>query len=383
MSREIRVGALVIAAVVVLATGIFLVGERNNLLALKNRYFVRFATVAGLASGNPVQLNGVTVGKVDRVVLPERVDESLLTVWISIDRRFAARVRADSTARIKTLGLLGDKYIELTSGSAEAAVIAPAGEIQAAPATDIDQLIASGEDAAENIVAISVSLRNILGRMEAGEGILGELTVDTEAGRLSKEAIVGTLESGREIARKIETGPGTLATLLNENELLRRVEAAVGRVEGLVTDLEEGEGALPALIHDPKTRKDILLAIERFNSAAEDLAAVADRVNEGSGLLGKLLNDEAYGEEVGRDLKQLIENLNTLSGRLESGDGTLGQMINDPDVYEALSDVVIGINESRVLRWLIRNRQKAGFQKRYEEQGGPDAEASDTEAGSQ
>ena len=261
--------------------------------------------------------------------------------------------------------------------------IEPEGEIKAAPATDIDQLIASGEDAAENIVAISVSLRNILARMEAGEGILGELTVDTEAGRLSKEAIVGTLESVREIARKIETGPGTLATLLNDDELLHRVEAAVGRVEGLVADLEEGDGALPALIHDPKTRADIVQAIERFNSAAEDLAAVADRVNEGSGLLAKLLNDEAYGEEVGRDLKQLIENLNLLSSRLENGDGTLGQMINDPHVYEALTDVVVGINESRLLRWLIRNRQKAGIQRRYEEEGGPDGDTSGTETGSQ
>lgn len=374
MSREIRVGALVITAVAVLAAGIFLVGERNNLLALKNPYFIRFATVAGLASGNPVQLNGVTVGKVDRVVLPERVDETLLTVWISIDRRFAARVREDSVARIKTLGLLGDKFIEVTSGSATTPAIPPEGEIQAAPATDIDQLIASGEDAAENVVAISVSLRNILARMEAGQGILGELTVDTEAGRLSKEAIVGTLESVREIARKIETGPGTLATLLNENELLRRVEAAVGRIEALVADLEEGPGALPALIHDPETRTDIVEAIERFNAAAEDLAAVSERVNEGSGLLAKLLNDEAYGEEVGQDLRELIENLNTLSSRLESGDGTLGQMINDPQVYHALTDVVVGINESRVLRWLVRNRQKAGIRKRHEEE---------TEAGGQ
>ena len=368
MSREVRVGLLVIVALVVLVAGLFLVGERENLLTLKNDYFIHFSTVAGLASGNPVQLNGVTVGKVKSIVLPEAVDETLLTVWISIDRRFAARVRRDSAARIKTLGLLGDKYIELTSGSAGSPEIAPRGEIAAAPATDIDQLLASGEDVAENVVAISVSLRSILGRMEAGEGILGELTIDTEAGRLVKEAIVGTIESIEQISRKIESGPGTLAALLNDDGLLRRIEGTVDRAEELLGSLETGDGALPALIHDPETRSNIEQAISRFNDAAEDLASVAERVNEGQGLVAKLLNDRAYDDEVSEDLKQLIRNLNILSARLESGDGTLAQLINDPQVYDALTDVVVGINESKMLRWLIQNRQKAGLQERFKDE---------------
>jgi hypothetical protein len=49
------------------------------------------------------------------------------------------------------------------------------------------------------------------------------------------------------------------------------------------------------------------------------------------------------------------------------GDGTAAKLINDPQIYDAVNDVIIGINESRILRWLIRNRQKKGIEKRYED----------------
>jgi hypothetical protein len=41
-------------------------------------------------------------------------------------------------------------------------------------------------------------------------------------------------------------------------------------------------------------------------------------------------------------------------------------LINDPSVYESINDILIGINESKMLRWLIRNRQERGIQKRVD-----------------
>ncbi len=368
MSREIKVGLLVVVALAVLATGIFMVGERQNLLSLKNTYSVRMVTVSGLASGNPVQLNGVTVGKVEEIVLPEKVEDTLLTVRITVDRRFAARVRADSTARIKTLGLLGDKFVEITSGSASAAEIPDGGEIMAAAATDVDKLIASGEDVVENVMAISVSLKNILSRMEAGKGLLGELTTDQEAGLRAKEALVSTFESIRSITDKIEHGDGTLATLINDDSLLTKVDESIGRLEKVLAQVETGEGALPALLNDAATRQRMEQALENLSSASDSLASVAGELESGDGLLHKLISDEELGREVTEDLRKLIRSLSQIAEKLEQGEGTLGKMIEDPSVYQAIDDIVVGINESKLLRWFIRNRQKAGIKKRYKEE---------------
>ncbi len=375
MQREIKVGLLLLAALLVSGVGIFLVGEKSQFFALKNRYFIRFETVSGLSEGNPVQLNGVNVGRVESIVLPEKVDDKLLTVWIIIDRRYADRVRKDSVGRIKTLGLLGDKYIEIASGSPQTVPILSGGEIPAAPATDVDKLIASGGDVVENVVAISYSLRNILARMEAGEGILGELTTDSEAGRRAKEALLTTVDTVRDIARKIEQGEGSLARLINDDSLIEQLASTLERADTALEKLESGEGALPILLNDPQTRERIETTLENLAALTENLSAMAEEFRRGEGLAARLISDQGLGRQVSQDLQKLMENLRLLSEKLEQGEGTLGQLINDPQAYEALNDVLVGVNESRLLRWLVRNRQKAGIEKRYNEEKARQAEA--------
>ena len=90
-----------------------------------------------------------------------------------------------------------------------------------------------------------------------------------------------------------------------------------------------------------------------------------------------MLNDEEMAGQILGDLQQMLENLNLVSEKLASGDGTLGRLIEDPEIYEALNDIVVGVDESKMLRWLIRNRQKSGIEVRY------DAEVEKLEAESQ
>ena len=370
MQREAKVGLLLLAAVTVFAGGVFLIGDKGNVFTLKSRYFVLFESVGGLAEGNPVQLNGVNVGKVDRVVLPEKIEEQLLTVWISIDRRYSDRVRVDSRARIKTLGLLGDKFIEISSGSIAAARIDSDGQILAAPTTDVDKLITSGEDVVANVAAISVSLRNVLSRMEAGEGVLGELTADSEAGKRAKEAIVEMVESIREISRQVETGDGVLPTLIKDRELAQTIYGVVARIDRVLAQAETGDGMLSTLLNDPETAESLRTSVENLHQMTEDLATLATEIRQSEGILIRLLADEEYGTRTAEDLEALLQNLRLITDRIEEADGTLGKLIEDPEVHDAVNDIIVGIDESRLLRWLVRNRQKAGIKKRYDEAQG-------------
>jgi phospholipid/cholesterol/gamma-HCH transport system substrate-binding protein len=365
--REVRVGALLLAAILVLAVGIFFIGREGNLFVPKNRYFILFTSVGGLNAGNPVQLNGVSVGKVKRVILPREVDKKEIQVWIAIDRRYAERVRADSQGRIKTLGLLGDKFVEITSGSPESPITPNEGEIAAAPMTSVDQLMATGEDTMDNVVAISVSLKNILARMERGEGLLGQLTTNTQTGERFSESVAATMESIRRIADKVENGDGPLGRLLNDRALGDRLDTSLARFEAILDSVEGGDGLLPGLLKDPATKQNFDDVLANLKSASADLARFAKEVDSSQGLLQKMLTDEAYAQEVSEQLRQLIERLNLLSEKLTSGDGTAAKLINDPAIYQAVQDIVVGVDESKLLRWLIRNRQKAGIETRYDE----------------
>ncbi|HEX2165072.1 MAG TPA: MlaD family protein [Thermoanaerobaculia bacterium] len=366
--NEIKVGLLVLAALTVLAVGILLIGQQSNLFRPTNDYFIEYTNVGGLTAGNPVQLNGVDVGRVSSVILPEDPGESELRVWISVDERYASRIRQDSEARIKTLGLLGDKFIEISSGSAELPPIPDGGQIPTSPATSLDELMASGEDMMDNVMAISSSLRVILSRMEEGEGILGQLTQDTPESERLTSSIVATAESMERIAGTLETGEGPLPRLLHDEAMAERIDTSLARLESVLAKVDEGEGALPMLINEPETAEQVRTTLANLEKTSADLAGLAEEIRTSDGLLQRLLTDEAYADEVAGDVERVIERVDRLSVAIsESGEGTLARLIYDPAIYQAINDVILGINESRILRWLVRNRQRAGIERRYED----------------
>lgn len=381
-SREIRVGLVILIAMVVMAAGIFLIGDRNNLFSRKDRYFIEFNNVSGLKAGNPVQLNGVDVGTVERIELPQDPKRTQIRIWISVERKFSDRIRGPqnpravvereppSRARIKTLGLLGDKFIEINSGSMVYPAIPPGtdqSEIPAAQPTNVDALLSSGEDVMDNVVEISASLSTILARMERGEGLLGELTSNSPSGERLKTSLLGTSESLERIANKIETGDGPLPRLLNDRAMADQLARSLDRFEGLLTQAQTGPGLLPGLLNDPSAKARFDETLASLNQVARDLQEFTADLETSDALLPKLVKDEEYGREVTDEVRQFVERLNGISLKLSEGEGTASKLINDPQIYDAVNDVIIGINESRLLRWLIRNRQKAGIEKRYED----------------
>jgi len=371
MSRERRanrrVGTLVLAALAVAATALFLLGDKQNLFRAKNRYTVRFADVNGLQRGASVQLNGVDVGQVEKIVLPEDMGQHELVVHLSIDARYEQRLREDSAARIRTLGLLGDKYLEVTSGSPAAPPLPEGGEIPAAAVTNVDALVSSGEDLMQNVLAISAQLTSILGRMERGEGLLGELTKDMEPGKNVTTEIYGTLAALREAAEAIGNGKGPVPRLLNDEDLGAKLEVSVGRLDTILEKAEGGEGVLPMLLTDTEARAKLDRTLSALEQAAAKLSQVADGLTGSDALLAKLLTDEEYGKKIAGELDRLLANLAVVSDKLAHGEGTAARLIDDPALFEALNDIVLGVNESKMLRWLVRNRQKKGIESRYDD----------------
>ncbi len=365
-SNTARVGLTVLAAAAVLAAFIFAIGEQSALFTPTSTYHIRFPNVAGLVEGNPVQLNGVVVGKVDRILLSENPASELLDVRISVERRYSNRLRRDSLARLKTLGLLGDKYVEITSGSPGAVLLNPGEEIPAALPTDVDELIASGADVVDHAVATAHSLSNILARMERGEGLLGELVVAREDERIT-DTVIRTLQSVERLTNKVEAGDGVLGRLLTDREMGDRIASSVDQLEETLRLLREGDGLAPALLHDKELKASFETTLTETRSAAADLRQVTADLRDADGLLPRLLNDEELSDSLTTEVEQFLKRLNSTLEKVAGGDGAAARLINDPAVYEALEDLVVGINESKLLRWLVRNRQKAGIRKRYRE----------------
>ncbi|HEX4956075.1 MAG TPA: MlaD family protein [Thermoanaerobaculia bacterium] len=369
--KAARVGALVLASLIVSAAGIFLVGQQSEMFQRKVEYYSTFPSVSGLYEGNPVQLDGVKVGAIQSVVLPENPGVSGIRVEYTVDRRYRNRIREDSEARIQTIGLLGDKYIEISSGSLDKAVIPEGGQVPSMQASAVETLMQSGQDVMTNLYEISAALKSILARLDRGEGLLGELMSNPETGRTLTDALVETLDSVKEVAGKIEHGEGTLPRLITDRDLAERFVSAVGRIETLLARYEQADGLLPSLMTDQLTKERFDATLASLETAAKDLSTLTGQLKEGKGLVPRLFTDEQYGADVSQKVDDLLGRLDRLAAALESGDGTAAKIIHDPEIYLAIKDIIRGVNESALLRWAIRNRQKAGAEKRLDEQGPP------------
>jgi outer membrane protein OmpA-like peptidoglycan-associated protein len=116
MSRAFRLGMFIVATLVILAGGVFLIGEKRFLFRQTYQLQAQFQDVAGLDNGADVRVGGIHLGTVRYIFLPDR-PSGKLTVVMDMSRSTREIVRKDSVATIKTEGLLGNKYVEVSFGA--------------------------------------------------------------------------------------------------------------------------------------------------------------------------------------------------------------------------------------------------------------------------
>ena len=97
-------------------------------------------------------------------------------------RNVAPRLRENSVATIRTYGLLGDRYIELTAGSPDAAPVQPGGLLSSIDPIDYEAVLGQSGDIVTNIVEVTASLKDVLGAIQRGEGLLGAMVRNRELG---------------------------------------------------------------------------------------------------------------------------------------------------------------------------------------------------------
>jgi phospholipid/cholesterol/gamma-HCH transport system substrate-binding protein len=184
MTRELRLGAFIVVTLLILATGIFLIGSRESLLHPTYRVKADFPNVAGLNLGADVRVGGIREGTVRDIKLPAHPGGAV-TVVVGLEKATHGIVKKDSIASIRSEGLLGDKYMEISFGSEEAAPLKDGESIASEPPFDISDLMAktnqildSASDTAKNAEATTSSLKSVSSKIDEGKGTLGELVND-------------------------------------------------------------------------------------------------------------------------------------------------------------------------------------------------------------
>lgn len=201
MTREIRLGLFIVGALLILTAGVFLIGEKSSLF--KRTFAVRsdFDTAAGLVSGAEVRVGGIHEGTVKRIQLPDRPDQKV-TVFMQLEDSARPVVKKDSVAAIKSDGLLGDKYVEVSFGSNGAAPLQNGDSIPSQPPLDVsdlikktDQILDSTKASLKNVETTSGNLEAITSKIQQGKGTVGELINDPSVYREANKGATAFAEN--------------------------------------------------------------------------------------------------------------------------------------------------------------------------------------------
>ena len=152
MSKAFRVGVFVVLALLCLSAGIFLIGNKEFLFSPTYRLKTDFQNVGGLNNGAEVRVGGIHEGTISRVDLPTEPGGKV-TIVMKLHSSTQNVIRKDSIASIKTEGLLGNKYLEISSGTGKAQAVQNddviAGEVPVDIAAQAKDLAASAKTGVE------------------------------------------------------------------------------------------------------------------------------------------------------------------------------------------------------------------------------------------
>ena len=319
MSRNLRVGLVAAVAIALFMAGTFLIGQEQRLWDRTVSYEIRFRRTNGLRRGAPVSLSGVDIGSVRHVSFPEDPDASYIAVDVEVVDEAVSRIRTSTVAQIATIGVLGDKYVELSAGSPTDPALPPGSVIPSEDPFDYEKLLGRGGDIVANVVEATNSLKNVFGAIDRGEGLLGQMLRDQERAT----AIVGDLQ-----------------------ETVAHLETTTASIERITRDVEAGKGAFGALL---RRGEEVDRTLVRLEKAAGSLQEITARVEQADGALPRLLEDEEYAKALLEDLRSAAADLADVAAKTNRGEGSLGRLVNDPGLYENANDFVNSTRSS----WLF------------------------------
>jgi len=292
-------GAFVIGGFVLFAAGLFLIGDRRMLFSNSAEYYSEFAQVSSLEVGAMVRVAGMNAGEVLEVQVPT-APEGKFRVKYSIIEKLHPIVRTDSVASLQTDGLLGNKYLLVTSGSNLSGTAPKGSTLPAKEPFEISDLLAQ-----------------IRQTVNALDMTVGEVKGD----------VTDATQTVAETAKHVDQ------IIVGAQDDIRRITLAASRVTedagNILADVKSGKGTVGKLFNDDSiyntlasSSKDIHVALENIQHTSSDVQQLVARFKDGDipGNLEETIQNVRYSSER---MKVMVS---SLQPGLATGEGLTGDL---------------------------------------------------------
>jgi MlaD protein len=276
---KFRSSAVILAALLILGTLAYLL-TGGTFLEAKTEIYLYLPDATGVSPGSPVRVDGIGVGKVSLVELSDSNDPNrVVKVTMRVGRDHLEHITDDSTAETTSDTIIGDKFIDVTSGTG-AKHLMPGGELKFKGAGDLMQRLDLAQFQ-QRLHVIELLLDDIeQGRSPLGEFIKGE-TIYRDV--LAK---VTDLQRGIHVAADTTTAVGQA---LYTDALYRKITEPLLQLDQSLARLQSGQGTGGALLRDTQQYEQALAQVADLRHSIESLHS------------GEMMTeDRAYRDWTGR-----------------------------------------------------------------------------------
>jgi phospholipid/cholesterol/gamma-HCH transport system substrate-binding protein len=263
-----RLGAFVLAAVVILIASLFLIGRNQHLIGSHLGLRARFDNVAGLRVGNNVRYSGIEIGTVRSLRI---INDTTVEVYLSVKGDMSDVIRRNAVASLGADGLMGNKVVNIVPGAGSAELVQDGDLLASRGSVEIEDVLRTLSGSSDNILEITDGLRTTVDRINRSEGVwklLQDPGLAEDMRRASRDLAAATGNAReltartRDIVEDVRSGKGPLGTLLTDTTLsgdiritIRRMETIAAHAESLAAELE----GLSRKVDSDYTRQDGVL----------------------------------------------------------------------------------------------------------------------------
>lgn len=283
MTRQARLGLIVLLGLISALGVLFVIGSQNSLFA--NTFSVRasFNQVAGLKTGASVFYNGIQVGRVTAVRLPNAPGNPIM-VRMAVDEDARPLIREDSRALIQTDGLVGSVIVSLTDGSPGRPQVADNGQIQGVDPFALSEVSDRLFTSIARFDSVTVGLSETLADVRTGEGTLGRFLYD-------ERLYESTVATAQTFQQTIAEAQGTLRSFTaRADQLVAVAENASQGVNEILTRVYTGQGTVARFLNEDEVYTTFLATAAQLQEGAgqlqtvsADIRAITDRLNQAAG----------------------------------------------------------------------------------------------------
>ena len=284
-NRPVIVGIFILLGIIILVVTIFTLGGQKKTFVRTFTINAIFNDVSGLQSGSNVLFSGVKVGTVKKI---DFYGDSQVQVTMNIEREAESHIHKDAKAKIGSDGLIGSKIVIIYGGNAGKPQVEKNDFLRVENGLSTDDMMATLQENNKNILEITKDFKSI--------------------------------------SKKINSGEGTLATLLNDPAIARKLSAAADNLQETLANLKTvSEGS-----------KNVLVNLQDFSG----------KLNKKGNLMNDLTSDTVVYRSVKQTLAELnnasnsvtkfTANLKTVSDKLNQKDNAVGVLLNDTETAASM-----------------------------------------------